>query len=191
MLLNLLEQRCVAVPQWVLFRVSSPFLLLFRRRKEAPLSPYPSTPQPQRCHGKGWLQRASCAPAPSQSYKSRLCCELRPGRRSENPSGFMTANATRRQRRIVSTCAGAPTLGLLPQREPVCVIFVRSPNARLQLPWQRRENRPAHLWVWVRCGFNLEPAPHTFITWVNKHQIITFPKFFHFPTRLPLARFPK
>lgn len=38
LLLNLLEQRCVAFAQCVLLRVSSPFLLLFWRRKDPTLA---------------------------------------------------------------------------------------------------------------------------------------------------------
>lgn len=34
----------MAVPQWVLFRVSSPFLLLFRRRKEPRFRRIPARP---------------------------------------------------------------------------------------------------------------------------------------------------
>lgn len=76
-----------------------------------------------------------CSRPRVRATKADCAANRDPGRRSENPSGFMT-EPTRRQRRSVSTCAGASTLGLLPQREPVCVIFVRSPHAPLQLPWR-------------------------------------------------------
>lgn len=115
--------------------IKSIFVAISKKKRSPAFAVSQHAPALSADMGKAGSSGPAVLQAPSRSYKSRLCCEPRPGRRSENPSGFMT-EPTRRQRRSVSTCAGASTLGWLPQRKPVCVIFVRSPHARLQLPWR-------------------------------------------------------